>query len=226
MHLKAVPASTDTCFANVYGKKSYIWLMGKAVRLVVHPDNPQIRSLKQAAEILTKGGLVVYPTDSGYAVGCSADSHHGIQRLYQLKKPMKKFVMALLFQDFSKASEYAIIDNYAYRIIKGRIPGPYTFILPADYHIARKLDVKRPEIGCRWPKHPATQGILEALGCPLVNSAAKLDETQILTNPDEIYELFAGHVDLMIDAGEVPINPTNIVKIGNGSVEVIRGEFS
>jgi len=200
--------------------------MAKAIRLRVHPETPQVRFLKQAAEVLSKGGLVVYPTESGYAVGCSAESHQGIQRLYQLKKPLKKFVMALLFLDFTKATEYAVIDNYAFRLIKSRIPGPFTFILPADYRITRKLDVKRPEIGCRWPSHLATRGILEELGCPLVNTAAKLEESQELTDPDEIFDLFEGQVDLMIDAGEIPINPTNIVKIGNGEVEVIRGEFT
>lgn len=199
--------------------------MAQAIRISLHPETPQARHLKHAADILRKDGLVVYPTDSGYAVGCSTDSHKALMRLYQLKKPLKKFVMALLFQDMSKASDFAVIDNYAFKLIKSRIPGPYTFILPAEHRIVRKLDVKRPEIGCRWPNSPVIQGILTELGSPLVNTAAKLEEEQELTDPDEIWELFQHHVDLMLDIGEVPVNPTNVIKVGNGSVEILRGEF-
>ena len=199
--------------------------MSNAERHEVHPDNPHARIVKRAAELLHKGGLVVYPTESGYAVGCSAESHKGIERLYQLKKPMKKFVMALLFLDIAQASKYAVIDNYAFGVMKPRIPGPFTFILPAEHRIVRKLDVKRPEIGCRWPKHPAAQTLLRELQNPLVSSAAKLEDGQELVHPDDVWQVFRNHVDLMIDVGEIPLNPTNIVKIGNGNVEVLRGEF-
>ncbi len=194
-------------------------------RIEIHPKNPQPRLIQQAAKILSSGGLVVYPTDSGYSLGCSAESHKGIERLYQLKKPMKKFVMALLFRDFSKASSYAVIDNYAFNLIKSRIPGPYTFILPAEHRIVRKLDVKRPEIGCRWPNHPVIQALIDELGGPLLNTAAKLEETQELTQADDVWSLFQGHIDMMLDIGDVPINPTSIVKVGNGQIEILRGEF-
>lgn len=199
--------------------------MSVAERIYIHPINPQSRFIKHAADVMNRGGLVVYPTDSGYALGCSADSHKGIEKLYALKKPLKKFVMALLFLEISKASEYAVIDNYAFKIIKPRIPGPYTFILPAELRIVRKLDVKRPEIGCRWPDHPVLRSLLQELSGPIVNTAAKTEELQELTDPDEIWNLFHGTVDLMLDVGDVAINPTNIVKIGNGSVDVLRGEF-
>lgn len=199
--------------------------MPQGIRIEIHPENPQVRLLKRAAEILHHDGLVVYPTDSGYAVGCSTESHKALARLYQLKKPLKKFVMALLFPNFAKASEYAVIDNYAFRLIKPRIPGPYTFILPAEHRVVRKLDVKRPEIGCRWPNHPVLQGLLDELGHPLVNTAAKLEESQEFTEADEIWALLGNHVDMMLDIGPVPVLPTNVIKVGNGSIEILRGEF-
>ncbi|HSQ40725.1 MAG TPA: L-threonylcarbamoyladenylate synthase [Fibrobacteraceae bacterium] len=195
-------------------------------RISIHPVNPQTRFLRQAVDVLRDGGLVLYPTDSGYALGCDASSHRGIERLYRVKNPMKKFFMALLFLDFTKASEFAVIDNFAYRTIKAKIPGPYTFILPAEHHIVRKLDVKRPEIGCRWPEHPVLQGLLQELGGPLLNTAAKQEDAQQLTSPDELWKIFHGLVDLMLDVGEVSIQPTNIIKIGNGDLEVIRGEWN
>lgn len=199
--------------------------MAQGTRIEIHPENPQARLIQRAVEVLRKDGIVIYPTDSGYAVGCSSDSHKALSRLYQMKKPLKKFVMALLFQDFKKASEYAVIDNYAFRLIKSRIPGPYTFILPAEHRIVRKLDVKRPEIGCRWPDHPILTDLIRELGVPLVNTAAKWEEDQELTDPDEIWDLFQHSVDLMLDIGPVMVQPTNVIKVGNGSIEVLRGEF-
>jgi len=200
--------------------------MSNSERLEIHPVNPQARFIAQAVKVLRDGGLVAYPTDSGYAIGCSSNSHKGIEKMYQIKKPMKKFVMALLFLDFSGASEYAVIDNYAFKLIRSRIPGPYTFILPAELRIVRKLDVKRPEIGCRWPDHPVTRALLESLECPLLNTAAKIEEGQEFSDPEDIWNLLRGKVDLFLDVGMVPLNPTNIIKVGNGSVEILRGEFS
>ena len=124
------------------------------MRFEVHPVNPQARIVKLAAAALEDDGLVLYPTESGYAIGCNAESPKAIHKLYALKKPMKKFFMALIIPDIRKATDYARVDNFAFNIMKPRVPGPYTFILPADPHIARRLDVKRPEIGVRMPTHP------------------------------------------------------------------------
>ena len=168
------------------------------MRLEVHPENPQARIVKQAAEILEDDGLVLYPTESGYAIGCNAESSKAIHKLYALKKPMKKFFMALIVPDIRFASGYAHVSNFAFNIIKQRVPGPYTFILPADPHIARKLDVKRPEIGIH-------DDIYET---------------------DELWKVFQHSVDMMVDCGNIEINPTNVVSLVGDSVEVIRGELT
>lgn len=195
------------------------------MRLEVHPINPQSRFVKQAAEIFDKDGLVLYPTESGYAIGCSAESTRAIHRLYQLKKPMKKFVMAIILPDIRRASEYAHVSNFAFQIMKHRVPGPYTFILPADPSIARKLDVKRPEVGFRMPEHPFFKELFRLYNKPILSTAAKLSDDEIFTDPEDLWKLFEHKIDLMIDCGNIDIHPTNIISLVGNTVEVIRGEL-
>ncbi|NLB63027.1 MAG: threonylcarbamoyl-AMP synthase [Fibrobacter sp.] len=195
------------------------------MKLNVHPETPQTRWIKQALEVFQNDGVVAYPTDSGYAIGCSADSPKALKRVYQIKKPLKKYFMALLFSDFTNASKYAVINNFAFGQIKPRIPGPYTFILPSHYRIARLLGVKRPEVGCRWPTHPFLREILTQLEHPIISTAAKLEDGQELTCGDMIAEVFGHQVDLIIDCGEISINPTNIINMTKGDIEVVRGEW-
>lgn len=195
------------------------------MRLEVHPINPQSRFVKQAAEIFDKDGLVLYPTESGYAIGCSAESTRAIHRLYQLKKPMKKFVMAIILPDIRRASEYAHVSNFAFQIMKHRVPGPYTFILPADPSIARKLDVKRPEVGFRMPEHPFFKELFRLYDKPILSTAAKLSDDEIFTDPEDLWKLFEHKIDLMIDCGNIDIHPTNIISLVGNTVEVIRGEL-
>ena len=195
------------------------------MRLEVHPINPQSRFVKQAAEIFDKDGLVLYPTESGYAIGCSAESTRAIHRLYQLKKPMKKFVMAIILPDIRRASEYAHVSNFAFQIMKHRVPGPYAFILPADPSIARKLDVKRPEVGFRMPEHPFFKELFRLYDKPILSTAAKLSDDEIFTDPEDLWKLFEHKIDLMIDCGNIDIHPTNIISLVGNTVEVIRGEL-
>ena len=178
------------------------------MRFEVHPVNPQARIVKLAAAALEDDGLVLYPTESGYAIGCNAESPKAIHKLYALKKPMKKF----------------FIDNFAFNIMKPRVPGPYTFILPADPHIARRLDVKRPEIGVRMPTHPFFKELFQHFDKPILSTAAKLSEEDIY-EPDEIWKTFEHSVEMMVDCGPIEINPTNIISLIGGNVEVIRGEL-
>lgn len=196
-----------------------------STRLEIHPVNPQVRFVKQAAQILESDGLVLYPTESGYAIGCNAESTKAIHRLYALKKPMKKFFMALILPSISNATDYAKVSNYAFNIMKNRVPGPYTFILPAAPTIVRKLDVSRPEIGIRMPTHPFFSELFKHFDKPILSTAAKLSEDEVLTDPDTLWNKFKASVDMMIDCGEIAINPTNIISLVNGEAEVIRGEL-
>ncbi|MFA6623421.1 MAG: L-threonylcarbamoyladenylate synthase [Fibrobacteraceae bacterium] len=194
------------------------------MRYEVHPVNPQPRIVKLAAETLEKDGIVLYPTESGYAVGCNAESPKAIHKLYLLKKPMKKFVMALILPDIRRASEYAHVSNFAFSIMKQRVPGPYTFILPADPSIARKLDVKRPEVGFRMPTHPFFKELFQIFGKPILSTAAKLSDEES-TDPDAIWNQFEHSVNMMVDCGPIQINPTNIISLVHDEVEIIRGSL-
>lgn len=194
------------------------------MRYEVHPLNPQPRIVKLAAEALEKDGLVLYPTESGYAIGCNAESTKAIHKLYALKKPMKKFFMALILPDISRATDYARVDNFAFNIMRPRVPGPYTFILPADPHIARKLDVKRAEIGIRMPTHPFFKELFLHFDKPILSTAAKISDDDIF-DTDVLYSTFEHSVNLMIDAGPIEINPTNIISLVGGHVEILRGEL-
>ncbi len=190
----------------------------------VHPENPQRRLVQRVVDIYNKGGLIVYPTDAGYSVGCNAEDKKAINRLYKLKKPVKKFVMALMFDDFSRITEYAKVDNFAFKYIKQRESGRYTFILPAQIHITRKLDVKRKEIGVRMPKHPFLQEFFSLTSDPILNTAANISEDDFYTHPEDLIKAFKGKVDAIVTCGEILIDPTNVISLVDDYPEVLRGE--
>ncbi|GHV12027.1 hypothetical protein AGMMS49938_03780 [Fibrobacterales bacterium] len=133
--------------------------------------------------------------------------------------------MALILPDISKATEYAKISNFAFQILRNRTPGAYTFILPADPQIARKLDVPRPEIGIRISPHIFIRSLFEQFDEPLLSTAAKLEDNQSLTTPEELLPIFKSKVEVFADMGIVPINPTNIVSLMGDEATVIRGAF-
>lgn len=190
--------------------------------MILHPVNPQVRLVKQAIEVFQKGGLVVYPTDSGYSVGCSALHRDAVKRLYHLKRAITKYVMALMVPEFSNITDFAIVETSAYRYMKNKLPGPYTFILPATKHGKKILDVKRAEIGVRMPDHPFFQVLHEHYHDPILNTAARIDEEDDFIHPDDIEEKFGKQVDLIIDMGPVPVNPTSVISLLSGAPEMIR----
>jgi len=196
------------------------------LHLEIHPQTPQARHIKTIANMLRNDALLLYPTDSGYAIGCSAASPKAINKLYALKKPMKKAFMALLMPDISKVADYARVNNFAFQILKSHTPGPYTFILPADPQIKRKLEVNRPEIGVRISPAIFVKTLFENFEYPLLSTAAKVEESQAFTTPKELVQAFQSKVDIFADMGEVLISPTNIVSLVNNEIEVIRGEFN
>jgi len=193
--------------------------------LEIHPQTPQARHIKTIASELNRDALMLYPTDSGYAIGCSAASPKAINKLYALKKPAKKFFMVMFLPELSKAKTYAKINDFAFPILKTHLPGPYTFILPADPYIARKLDVNRPEIGIRISPHIFIKSLFEHFEHPILSTAAKIEESQAFTKPEELKPIFQSKVDIFANMGEVPITPTNVINLCNNNIDVIRGEF-
>lgn len=191
----------------------------------IHPVTPQVRLVKQVAEVFREGGLVIYPTVAGYAIGCDANNKKAIKRLYSVKGAIKKPLMALMFRNISDMAPYAKVDNFAYRVMKDRVPGPYTFILPAQVHIARLLDVKRLEVGVRVPCHPFLLELHNHWAGPILNTGARLRDDEDFTDPEELEKAFRGKADLLVSCGEIAVNPTNVIRLADGVVEVIRGEL-
>ncbi len=193
------------------------------MRLELHPATPQIRLLKKVLDVFAGGGVVVYPTDSGYSMGCDATSKEGMRKLYHLKRGMKKYIMALMVRDFAALTEYAKVETSAFRYMKALVPGPYTFILPATARSKKLLDVSRPEVGVRMPKSVFTDALFElAPGSVILTSAAKIEEDDHFIHPEDIEEKYGHLVDLIVDIGPMAITPTSIISLVTDQPELIR----
>jgi tRNA threonylcarbamoyl adenosine modification protein (Sua5/YciO/YrdC/YwlC family) len=181
--------------------------------LEIHPDNPQPRLIGQAVDVLRRGGLIVYPTDTTYALGCPVGDKHGMERIRQIRALDKHHNFTLVCRDLSEIATYAKVENSAYRLMKSLTPGPFTFILRATHEVPRRLqNPKRKTIGLRVPDHPIVQALLEALGAPLMSSTLILPGRDIPENDaDEIRERIGREVDLVIDGGYCGLEPTTVI---------------
>ena len=190
----------------------------------IHPTHPQQRLLDQAAAIVTRGGLVVYPTDTTYALGCHIGDKSALERIHQIRRLDKHHHMTLLCRDLSELGAYARVDNAAYRILKRLTPGPFTFLLPATREVPRRLvHPKRKTIGLRVPANPIALGLLGALGEPMMTTTMILPgEEQPLVDPEEIRERLEKSVDLIIDGGFCGVEQTTVVDLTVPGGEVVR----
>lgn len=190
----------------------------------IHPENPQPRLIKQAVEIIRKGGVVVYPTDSSYAVGCAMGNKSGIERIRRLRQLDDKHNFTLVCRDLSELGVYAKVDNGVFRLLKANTPGPYTFILNATNEVPRRLlHPKRRTIGLRIPNHRITLALLEELGEPLMSVTLMLPGDNLpLTDPEMIRDRLGKQVDLIIDGGACTVEPTTVVSLLDGDMEVRR----
>lgn len=192
--------------------------------ITVHPENPQPRLVQQAVEVLQKGGLLVYPTDSAYALGCHIGDKHALDRIRALRQLDKHHNFTLVCKDLSELATYARVNNAAFRLLKSHTPGPYTFILEATAEVPRRLmHPKRKTIGLRVPQNPIAQALLAALGEPLMTSSLILpNDTLPLTDPYDIKDLLNHAVDLIIDGGFCGFDPTTVIDLTGDQPNVIR----
>jgi len=190
----------------------------------VHPRNPQPHRVQKIVERIRDGALIAYPTDSSYAFGCHIGDKKPIERIHRIRRTDKKHNFTLVCADLSEISVYARVDNWAYRLIKSLTPGPYTFILRATRQLPKMLqNPKRRTIGIRVPDHPLVTAMLAELGEPIMSSTLSLPGDELpLTDPMEIEERIGHQIDLIIDAGPTGIEPTTILDLSAGSVEVLR----
>lgn len=190
----------------------------------VHPEDPQPRRVAAIEQIIRSGGLIAYPTDSSYAFGCHIGDKRAIERIHRIRRTDKKHNFTLVCRDLSEISIYARVDNWAYRLVRSLTPGPYTFILPATRELPKRLqNPKRRTVGIRVPDHPFVQAMLQALGEPIMSSTLTLPGDDMpLTQPIEIEERIGHQIDAIIDAGPTGIEPTSVLDLTGGSVEVLR----
>ena len=193
-------------------------------RLQVHPVNPQQRLLSRAAQALRQGEVIIYPTDSSYALGCAIGAKAALDRIRQIRRTERDHDFTLVCRDLSEISTYARVDNAAYRLLKSLTPGPYTFILKATGEAPKRLqDPKRKSIGLRVPDNRIALALLEELGEPIMSSTLQLPEDDLpLTEPDEIEQRLANRVDLILDGGACGLEPTTILDLSSGQIEIVR----
>jgi tRNA threonylcarbamoyl adenosine modification protein (Sua5/YciO/YrdC/YwlC family) len=190
----------------------------------VHPDNPQPRLLKQAAQILHAGGVVAVPTDSSYALVCHLDDKAAAEALRRLRGVDDRHHLTLLCRDLSELASYARVDNRQFRLLKLGTPGPYTFILEATKEVPRRLShPSRRTIGLRVPEHKVLQALLEVFEAPLLaTTLIPPGETEPMNDPGDIRERFERHLQAVVDAGACPAQPTTVVDLTGESPELIR----
>lgn len=197
-----------------------------AQRFTVHPVNPQLRLLRQAAQIIDHGGIGALPTDSCFALVCHLDDKPAADRLRRIRNVDERHHLTLLCRDLSEIANYARVDNTQYRLIRQVTPGPYTFILEATKEVPRRLShPSRKTIGIRIPDHPAALGLLEILGQPLISTTLILPGDELpLNDADHIVERIGNEVDFIVDAGACGMQPTTVVDLtGKDAVLVRKG---
>lgn len=190
----------------------------------VHPDNPQLRLLKQAAQILDRGGIVAIPTDSSYALVCHLDDKAAAENLRRIRGVDEKHHLTLLCRDLRELASYARVDNQQYRLLKLGTPGPFTFILEATKEVPRRVShPSRRTIGLRVPDHKVTQELLAVFGQPLLaTTLIAPGESEPLNDPGEIRDRLQKQVQAVVDAGACPAQPTTVIDLTGDVAEVVR----
>lgn len=190
----------------------------------IHPDDPQQRLIDKAVEIINGGGVIVYPTDSGYALGCHIGDKTAMERIRTIRQVDAKHNFTLVCRDLSEIATYAKVDNSAYRLIKNHTPGPYTFILKATKEVPKRLqNPKRKTIGLRVPDNTIAQALLATLGEPLMSSTLILpDDDMPMTDPYDIRDTLEHSLDLVIDGGYCGFEPTTVVELTEDAPVVVR----
>ena len=195
--------------------------------LAIHPDHPEPRKIRRAVEVLASGGVIAYPTDTVYGLGCDLANKHAVDRLYAIKGMDRSQPLSFVCPDLSDIARYAMVDNPVYRVLRRFLPGPYTFILQATRDVPKLVQMKRKTVGIRVPAAEAPRMLARELGRPIVSTTASLRargepaaETPFI-DPHEIHDAFAG-LALVLDGGAGGIVPTSIVDLTKTPPEVIR----
>ncbi len=190
----------------------------------IHPDSPQLRLVRQAVDIIRDGGVIAYPTDSAYALGCHIGDKKAVERIRKIRRLDEKHNFTLVCKDLSELATYAQVNNSQYRMLKNHTPGPYTFILKGSREVPRRLmHPKKKTIGIRVPGCPIVQSLLNELGCPIMSSTLQLPGDQLpMLDPYDIRMTLETNLDLIIDGGYRGMEPTTVVSLMANTPEILR----
>jgi tRNA threonylcarbamoyl adenosine modification protein (Sua5/YciO/YrdC/YwlC family) len=190
--------------------------------LTINNQNPQLRLIRKAVEILRGGGVIIYPTDTVYGLGCDLFNKKGIEKIYEIKKRNKKQPLSFVCADLKDISRYAIVSDYAYKTMKRLLPGPYTFVLNASRLVPKIILPKRQTTGIRVPNNEICLALVRELGQPIISTSVKTEEGELLNNPEEIKGKVGHWVDLIIDGGILVSEPSSVISLVDDRIEVIR----
>jgi tRNA threonylcarbamoyl adenosine modification protein (Sua5/YciO/YrdC/YwlC family) len=192
--------------------------------LKIHPINPEPRLISKAVEVLQHGGIIIYPTDTVYGIGCSIENKNAIEKIYLIKRQREDKPFSFVCSDLTHISSYAHVSNTAFKIMKRLIPGPYTFILPSQRmkHLPKILISKRKTVGIRVPESPIALALVQSLGNPVLSTSVTSPDGEILNDPDEIIRHFNNRVEMILDGGPLVSAPSTVIDLTGNEPEVVR----
>ncbi len=190
--------------------------------LEVDAEHPQPRHVERAVQLLSDGGVIAYPTDTYYGLGCDLFSKKAIEKLYQLKERNRKKPLSFLVPDLSDVAKYALVSNFAYRTMKSLTPGPFTFILPATRQVPEMMMTKQKQVGIRVPDAPLARALAAGLGHPIVTTSATNRDGEPLIDPKDIKEVLGHGLDLILDGGVMENEPSTVLSLIGDELEVLR----
>jgi tRNA threonylcarbamoyl adenosine modification protein (Sua5/YciO/YrdC/YwlC family) len=193
-----------------------------ATVLQIHPENPQGRHIRRAVEVMQSGGVINYPTDTIYGLGCDITQPQAIHRIIRIKGRDPKKPMSFVCSDLTHISQFAMVSNFVYRILKRFLPGPYTFILPASRETPKLLRSKSKTVGIRIPDHPVPDFLVRELGYPILSTSANRSNEEAITDPEDLQERLGKDVDLILSCGTLPVRPSSVISLVDNIIEILR----
>ena len=190
--------------------------------IIINPDNPQERQIQRMVDILRKGGIVVYPTDTFYGIGCDIMNKKAIEKIYLIKQRIRTKPFSFICPDLTDISTYAKISNVAYRNMKRLLPGPYTFVLPGSKMVPKIMLTKRRTAGIRVPDNKIALALAKELGNPIISTSATDPDGNVFENPSLLHDYFENRIEAVIDGGPVPGVPSSVISLVDDIPEIIR----
>jgi len=190
--------------------------------LSINPENPQLRQVNRVVDCLKQGGVIAYPTDTIYGIGCDIFNRKGVRKIYQIKQRDPRKPFSFICADLSDVSNYAQVSNFAYKIMRRHLPGPYTFVLEATRAVPDLLTTRQKTVGIRIPNNPIAQAIVRELGHPLVTTSANISGDHVMNDPADIDQSLGRMLDIVIDGGVLPGDPSTVISLIDDRIEVLR----